>query len=51
MFNNNDDDFNKKEPEKDKTPPEGLILFLMIGIMVGATLIMNFLVYIFMQNF
>tara|TARA_Y100001972_G_scaffold120180_1_gene162356 strand:+ start:381 stop:527 length:147 start_codon:yes stop_codon:yes gene_type:complete len=47
MFNNNDDDFNKKE--EDKTPPEGLILFAMIGIILGGTLILNFIVSLFIQ--
>jgi len=46
MFNNNDNDFNKKK-EKPKGPPEGLILFAMIGITLGGTLIINWIVSLF----
>ena len=49
MFNNNDNDFYKKK-EKPKGPPEGLILFAMIGIAVSGTLLLNWIVNLFLPE-
>ena len=38
----NDDD--------DKTPPEGVILFAMIGIVLGGTLFVNWIVNLFIPG-
>ena len=49
MFNKDDQDYYKKE-EKPKGPPEGLILFAMIGIMASGTLLLNWIVNLFLPE-
>ena len=36
--------------DDDKTPPEGLILFVMIGLVLGGTLIINWIVSLFIPG-
>ena len=38
------------DDEDNKTPPEGIILFAMIGIVLGGTLIMNWIVNLFIPG-
>tara|TARA_B100001057_G_scaffold499041_1_gene608133 strand:- start:1371 stop:1502 length:132 start_codon:yes stop_codon:yes gene_type:complete len=40
-----------KDEEENKIPSEGLLLFVMIGMMLGGTILINFIIWLFIGDF